>query len=56
MIIIMLKSSEPFPTTVDEYLTTVPEDVQKVLQKLARALSNLLFSKLKKELPAEFLY
>jgi uncharacterized protein YdhG (YjbR/CyaY superfamily) len=38
----MTKSSEYFPTTVDEYLATVPNDVRKVLQKLRDTIKSIV--------------
>lgn len=37
----MTKPSEYFPTTVDEYLATVPNDVRKVLQKLRHTIKSI---------------
>ena len=37
----MTKPSEYFPTTVDEYLATVPNDVHKVLQKLRHTIKSI---------------
>jgi hypothetical protein len=42
MIMIMTKSSEHFPTTVDEYLATVPDDVHKVLQELRHTIKSIV--------------
>jgi uncharacterized protein YdhG (YjbR/CyaY superfamily) len=38
----MTKPSEHFPTTVDEYLATVPNDVHKVLQKLRHTIKSIV--------------
>jgi uncharacterized protein YdhG (YjbR/CyaY superfamily) len=38
----MTKPSEYFPTTVDEYLATVPSDVHKVLQKLRHTIKSIV--------------
>jgi len=38
----MTKSSEYFPTTVDEYLVTVPNDVRKALQKLRHTIKSIV--------------
>jgi uncharacterized protein YdhG (YjbR/CyaY superfamily) len=38
----MTKPSEYFPTTVDEYLATVPNDVHKVFQKLRYTIKSIV--------------
>jgi uncharacterized protein YdhG (YjbR/CyaY superfamily) len=38
----MIKSSEYLPTTNDEYLATVPNDVNKVLQKLRHTIKSVV--------------
>ena len=38
----MTKPSEHIPTTVDEYLATVPNDMHKVLQKLRHTIKSLV--------------
>jgi uncharacterized protein YdhG (YjbR/CyaY superfamily) len=38
----MTKLSEYFPTTIDEYLATVPEDVRKVLQILRQTIKSIV--------------
>jgi uncharacterized protein YdhG (YjbR/CyaY superfamily) len=38
----MTKPSEHIPTTVDEYLATVPNDVHKVLQKLRHTIKSIV--------------
>ena len=38
----MIKSSEYLPTTVDEYLATVPDYVNKVLQKLRHTIRSVV--------------
>jgi uncharacterized protein YdhG (YjbR/CyaY superfamily) len=43
MIITMTKPSEyTVPTTVDEYLATLPNDVRKVLQKLRHSIKSIV--------------
>ncbi len=42
MRITMTKPSEYFPTTVDEYLATVPDDGHKVLQKLRHIIKSIV--------------
>jgi uncharacterized protein YdhG (YjbR/CyaY superfamily) len=42
MIITMTKPSEYFPTTVDEYLATVPNDVCKVLQNIRHTIKSIV--------------
>jgi uncharacterized protein YdhG (YjbR/CyaY superfamily) len=38
----MTNPAEDFPTTVDEYLATVPQDVRKALQKLRRTIKSIV--------------
>lgn len=38
----MTKPSEYFPTTIDEYLATVPNDVRRVLQKLRQTIKSIV--------------
>jgi uncharacterized protein YdhG (YjbR/CyaY superfamily) len=38
----MTNPAEDFPTTVDEYLATVPQDVRKALQKLRRIIKSVV--------------
>jgi uncharacterized protein YdhG (YjbR/CyaY superfamily) len=38
----MTKPSKYFPTTIDEYLATVPNDVHKVLQKLRQTIKSIV--------------
>jgi uncharacterized protein YdhG (YjbR/CyaY superfamily) len=42
MLITMTKPAEYFPTTVDEYLTSVPNNVRKVLQKLRHTIKSIV--------------
>jgi uncharacterized protein YdhG (YjbR/CyaY superfamily) len=42
MTITMTNPAEDFPTTVDEYLATVPQDVRKALQKLRRTIKSIV--------------
>jgi|SRR5215216_158507 len=40
--ITMTKPSEYFPTTIDEYLAAVPNDVRKVLQELRQTIKSIV--------------
>ena len=42
MIITLTKPSKYFPTTVDEYLATVPDDVREVLQELRHTIKSIV--------------
>ena len=37
-----MRSADNLPTTVDEYLATLPNDVRKVLQKLRQTIKSIV--------------